>query len=153
LAWAARFLGQILRRAWSRLLAVHGEHRRVGEYLLFVGPVLILFTESLCVRFSVRVEEFLAALLPRRLEFWCCDVLARPAFPGNGTQVLAEFFQSRPAEEPVAVVDLVDDKTGLEDNHGGIMGLLRSVTPTRRSQQCHATPQPDSTILEKSRQD
>jgi hypothetical protein len=31
--------------------------------------VLILFTESLDVRFAVRIEEFLAALLPRRFKF------------------------------------------------------------------------------------
>src|SRR5262249_47508246 len=42
-------------------------------------------------------------------------------------QVLAELFHSGPAEEPVAVVDLVDDKTGLEDNHvrnHGIVGRI-----------------------------
>jgi hypothetical protein len=32
-------------------------------------PLLILFTESLDVRFAVRIEEFLAALLPRCFEF------------------------------------------------------------------------------------
>ena len=54
---------------------------------------LILFTESLDVRFAVRIEEFLAALLPRRFEFGSSDVPVRPAFLGNGTQVLAEIFQ------------------------------------------------------------
>ena len=56
-------------------------------------PLLILFTEGLDVRFSVRIEEFLAALLPRRFEFGRCDVPVRPAFLGNDTQVLAELFQ------------------------------------------------------------
>jgi len=31
-------------------------------------PFLVLFTESLGVGFTVRIEEFLAALLPRHLE-------------------------------------------------------------------------------------
>ncbi len=48
-------------------------------------PALILFSESLSVRFAVRVEEILAALLPRRFEFGRCDVPVWPAFPGNGT--------------------------------------------------------------------
>ena len=47
--------------------------------------LLILFTESLGVRLAVRVEEFLAALLPCRFEFGRGDVPVRPAFPGNGT--------------------------------------------------------------------
>jgi hypothetical protein len=52
---------------------------------LMAIPLLILFTESLDVRFAVRIEEFLAALLPRRFEFGRCDVPVRPAFLGNGT--------------------------------------------------------------------
>jgi len=39
----------------------------------------ILLTESLDVRFSERIEEFLTALLPCRLEFGRCDVPVRPA--------------------------------------------------------------------------
>ena len=52
---------------------------------LMAIPLLLLFTESLDVRFAVRIEEFLAALLPRRSEFGRCDVPVRPAFLGNGT--------------------------------------------------------------------
>ena len=63
------------------------------------------------VSFAVGVEEFFAALLPSRFEFGGCDVPVRPAFPGNDTQVLAEIFESGPAEEPVAVVDFINDKT------------------------------------------
>jgi hypothetical protein len=47
--------------------------------------LLILFTESLDVRFAVGIKEFLAALLPRRLEFGRCDVPVRSAFLDNGT--------------------------------------------------------------------
>jgi hypothetical protein len=70
-------------------------------------PLLILFTESLDVRFAVRIEEFLAPLLPRRFELGRCDVPVRPAFLGNSTQVLAEIFHRGPTEEPVTHVDLV----------------------------------------------
>jgi hypothetical protein len=87
-------------------------------------PRLILFTEGLDVSFAIRIEEFLAALLPRSFEFGRRDVPVRPALPGNGTQVLAEIFKSGPAEEPVAVVNLVNDKTGFEDNHVRDHGIV-----------------------------
>jgi hypothetical protein len=45
--------------------------------------LLILFTESLNVRFAVRIEKVFAALLPRRFHFGRCDVPVRPAFLGN----------------------------------------------------------------------
>jgi hypothetical protein len=48
-------------------------------------PVLVLFTDGLGIGFAVGIEEFLAALLPRRLEFRRCDVPVRPAFLGHGT--------------------------------------------------------------------
>ena len=56
--------------------------RKIG---LMAMALLILFTESLNVGFAIRVEEFLAALLPRDFEFGCSDVPIRPTFPGNGT--------------------------------------------------------------------
>jgi hypothetical protein len=86
--------------------------------------LLILFTESLEVRFVVRIEEFLAALLPCRFEFGRCNVPVRPASLGNGTQLLVEIFECGPAEEPVAVVDLVNNQTGTEDNHVGDHGIV-----------------------------
>jgi hypothetical protein len=49
---------------------------------------LNLFTQSLDVRFTVRIEEFLAALLPRLIEFGRCDVPVRPTFLSHGTQVI-----------------------------------------------------------------
>jgi hypothetical protein len=66
------------------------------QFIFFSNP-LILFTESLGIRFAVRVEKFLTALLPRRFEFGLCDVPVRPAFPGNGTQVPTKIFQRGPA--------------------------------------------------------
>src|ERR1700730_266331 len=87
--------------------------------LLQTRSFLILLSKRLDVRFAVRIEEFFAALLPRRFKFGRCDVPVRPAFPDNGTQVMAEIFDSGAAEEPVAVVDLINDKTGLQDNHMG----------------------------------
>ena len=79
--------------------------------------LLALFAESLSISLAVRIEELLAALLPRSFEFGRCDVPVRPAFPADGTQVLAEFFHRGPSEEPVAIVDLVNDKAGLQHNH------------------------------------
>ena len=55
--------------------------------------------------------------MPRRFEFRRRDVPVRPAFLGCGSQILAEIFQSGPAEEPIAVVNLINHKTRLEDNH------------------------------------
>ena len=52
-----------------------------------------------------------------RFKFRRCDVPVRPAFPADGAQVLAEVFDGGPSEEPVAIVDLVNDKAGLQHNH------------------------------------
>jgi hypothetical protein len=98
---------------WERTQAAQG---LVGAET-YESKALILLAESLDVGFAVGIEEFLAALLPRCSEFRRCDVPIRPAFPGDRTQVLAEILQRRPAQEPVAVVDLVNDKTGLKNNH------------------------------------
>ena len=78
--------------------------------------LLILFTESLGVSFAVRIEEFLAASLPSCSEVGRCDVPIRPTFLGYGAEVLTELLQGRPTEKPVAIVDLINDKAGLEDN-------------------------------------
>jgi len=84
-----------------------------------MAMALVLFTECLDIRFAVRIEEFLAALLPRRSEFGRRDVPVWPAFLGYGTQVLPEIFQSGPTEGPIAVVHLINDKAGFKDNHVG----------------------------------
>jgi hypothetical protein len=94
-----------------------------GVYLKLI-PLLNLFIENLDVGFAVGIEEFLAAFLPRRFEFGRGDVPVRPAFLRNGTQVLAEIFQSGTAEEPIAVVNLINDKAGLEDNHMRDHGIV-----------------------------
>jgi len=90
-------------------------------------PLLILFTKSLDVRFAIRIEEFLAALLPCRFEFGRGDVPVRPTFFANITQVLAKVFYSGPAEKPVAVVDTINYQTGLKNNrvrnHGIVDGI------------------------------
>jgi hypothetical protein len=69
----------------------------------------------------------LSSLLPRRLEVRRRDVPVRPAFPGNGAQVLPQLFHGRPAEEPVAVVDFVNDKTGLKHDHVRDHGIVGGV--------------------------
>ena len=70
-------------------------------------------------RFAVGVKQILAALLPRCPKLGRRDVPVRAAFPGNGAEVLAEIFKSRTAEEPIAVVDLINHKLGLQNNHVG----------------------------------
>ena len=79
-------------------------------------PGLMLFTESLDVRLAVWIEEFLASLLPRCFEFRRCNVPILPAFFDHRAQILTKILHRRPAEEPVAHVDLVNDKTGFEHN-------------------------------------
>jgi hypothetical protein len=49
-------------------------HNQAAFRSIRVEPDLILFTQSLGVRFAVRVEEFFAALLPRGFEFRICDI-------------------------------------------------------------------------------
>ena len=46
---------------------------------------LVLFTQGLGVGFTVGIEEFLSALLPRRFEFGRRDVPVRSAFLGNAS--------------------------------------------------------------------
>ena len=77
---------------------------------------LVLFTQGLGVRFAVGIEEFFSALLPGRFELGRRDVPVRPAFLGNGSQILAQIFHRGPAEEPVAIVDLVYGKARFQDN-------------------------------------
>src|SRR5262249_34688531 len=88
---------------------------------------LILFAESLRVGFPVRIEKFLAALLPSSFEFRCCDVPIRPAFFCGGAQVLTEFVEGWQPEVPIAVIDLVNDETRLEDDHMGDHGIVKRV--------------------------
>src|SRR5271156_5788662 len=98
-----------------------------GIVAVIVRDVLILFAESLDVRLAVGIEALLAALLPRGLKLGRGDVPVRPAFLDNGAQVLTEIFHSRAAEEPVAIVDLVDHKAGLQHDrmrdHGVVDGI------------------------------
>src|ERR1700685_3121292 len=89
--------------------------------------LLILFTESLNVRFAVRIEELLAALLPRLFELWLGDVPVPPAFLSNGSPGLAQIFHRGPSEEPVAIVDLMNHKAGLKDNHVRDHGIVDRV--------------------------
>ena len=62
-----------------------------------------------------RTDRSVACSLARHgFEFGRCDVPVRPAFPGDGMEVLAEILQNGLAEGPV---DVLDDNTGLENNH------------------------------------
>jgi hypothetical protein len=89
--------------------------------------LLILFTEGLDVGFAVWIEEVFAALLPGGFEFGPSDVPIGAALFGDGAEVLAEIFHGGAAEEPVAVVDFVDEEAGLEDNHVGDHGIVKRI--------------------------
>jgi hypothetical protein len=58
-------------------------------------------------------------LLPSCSEVGRRDVPIRPAFLGYGAEVLTEFLRGGPTEEPIAIVDLINDETGLERDHMG----------------------------------
>src|SRR5258708_18742974 len=92
-----------------------------------LGRGLILFADGLKIGFAVGVEKIFAALLPAGSEIGGGDVPVWAAFLGDGAEVLAEFFDGGTAEEPVAVVNLVNDETGLEDDHVGDHGIVERV--------------------------
>src|ERR1700722_17431924 len=52
-------------------------------------PLLVLFAERLEIGFAVGIEEVLAPLRPRGLEFGRRNVPVRPALPGDNAKVLA----------------------------------------------------------------
>jgi len=64
---------------WSRSCSANGVINNEHDKRL-----LILFTESLDIGLAIRIEKFLAALLPRRFEFGRCNVPVGPASLGNG---------------------------------------------------------------------
>ena len=73
-------------RRWRHSLVIEKRNERACKMRsvpLMAIPLLLQFTESLDVRFAVRIEEFLAAFLPRRFEFGCCDVPVWSAFFSN----------------------------------------------------------------------
>src|SRR4029453_2516290 len=73
-----------------------------------------LFGHELRLRFPVRMETCLVALLPGCALIRAADVPIGTAALQHRAQVEAQFLHRRPAEEPVAVVDLVDAQAGLE---------------------------------------
>src|ERR1700691_3274330 len=88
---------------------------------------LVLFTESVKEGFPIGIQKILAALLPRSSEFGRRDVPVRPAFLEESAQVLTEIFQGGAPEEPIAVVYLMNDQTGLKHNHVGDHGIVGRV--------------------------
>src|SRR4030095_5504740 len=77
-------------------------------------PTLIRFGEHLRLCFSVRIEIRLLILCPRGALLRAADVPVGAASLQHGAQVEAQFLHCRPAEEPVAVIDLVDAQARLE---------------------------------------
>jgi hypothetical protein len=109
--------------------------------------LLILLPERLNERLSVRVEEFLTPLLPRRSKFRCRNIPVRPAILQPGPQVPAEVLHRGTTEKLVAVVDLINNKAGLKHNHVrnhrvvnriGVLGyveiLLHGTPPNRKEE-------------------
>ena len=90
---------------------------RTQELNQHVFPALVLLTECLEIRFAVRIEEFLGALLPRRSEFGQRNVSVCRHF--SLTTRRSWRRSSRSTEEPIAVVQLINDKAGLKHNHEG----------------------------------
>src|SRR5438045_7518751 len=67
--------------------------------------------------FAVWIKALFTAFLPGGLELRLGDVPVGPAFLEHRPQILAQLLDSRPAEEPVTVVDLGDAKPRLEHKH------------------------------------
>src|SRR5215831_3040447 len=78
------------------------------------SEVLVLFADRLRIALAIWIEKFLATFLPRRFELRRCDIPIRSAVHANRSQVLAQLLHGRPTEEPIPIVDLVNDKTGLQ---------------------------------------
>src|SRR5579863_2752216 len=91
------------------------------------GRRLILFADGLEIGFAVGVEKIFAALLPGGFEIGGGDVPVRAAFFGDGTEVLAKLFDGGTAKKPVTVVDFINKKTRLEDDHVGDHGIVERV--------------------------
>jgi hypothetical protein len=68
------------------------------------------------VRSAVGVKEVLITVLLRCFQVRVCDIPIGSALYENYTQILAEIFDCGSAKEPVAVVYLLNDKTGLKHN-------------------------------------
>src|SRR4051812_17649159 len=90
--------------------------------------LLILLAERLRKALAVWIEAFLTALLPRSFKLGRRDVPVRPAFLADSTQVLSEFFDRGPPEEPVAIVNPVNDKAGLQHDHVRDHGIVFGVS-------------------------
>ena len=89
--------------------------------------LLILLPERLNERLSVRVEEFLTPLLPRRSKFRCRNIPVRPAILQPGPHVPAEVLHRGTTEKLVAVVDLINNKAGLKHNHVRNHGVVNRI--------------------------
>jgi hypothetical protein len=88
------------------------------------AATLVLLAQRLSIRLAIGVKVLFAAFLPRGPHFRRRDVPIGPALFRDRTQVLTEIFHRRPAEEPIAVVYLVDDQARLQNDDMGIIGLL-----------------------------
>src|SRR5262249_57601669 len=76
-------------------------------------PGSLLFSERLRPRFPVRMETRPVALLPGRSQLCAADVPIGAAALQHRAQIEAQLLDRWPAEEPVAVVDLVGTQARL----------------------------------------
>jgi hypothetical protein len=96
--------------------------------------LLTLLAESLRKALAVWIEAFLTALLPRSFKLGRGDVPVRPAFLADSTQVLSELFDRGPPEEPVAIVNPVNDKAGRRSNP--VPQVRSELAPTAMFAEC-----------------
>jgi hypothetical protein len=89
--------------------------------------LLVLFVERLNIGLAVWIKDRLALLAPGRFQRWRGDVPVGAAFLADRPQILPKLFHCRTAEIPVAVIDLMDDKAGLQHedvrNHRIVNGI------------------------------
>src|ERR1700741_1582305 len=88
---------------------------------------LPLFAEDFDVGFAVGVEAVFFASGPGGFQVGGGDVPVGAALFQDRAQVLAQFFVGGTAEEPVAIIDLVDDEAGFQDDdvrdHRIVLGI------------------------------
>src|SRR3954453_7200719 len=94
---------------------------------LKIALLLIPVTQALDIALPVWVKHLLAPLLPCRLDLRLRDIPIGPALHADGTQIVTELFGRRTTEEPVAVIDLVNDETWFEHNHMRNHGIVSRI--------------------------
>jgi len=77
---------------------------------------LLLRTKHLPLGLAIGIKAITFTPFPSGFHFGPRDVPIRSTFLRHVTQVLPKLFDGRPAEKPIAVVDLEYDESRLEDD-------------------------------------